>query len=1075
MAELFMECEEEELEPWQKGNKDDEDDDDEPIFVGEITSSKTSSYLSNKAGGTTFNLAQRGGMQNGGLSRGMMVSFSSGASSTIQSVNQQSVTSAPSNSSTMAVYQPGSRTMPASLTAQPMVMTQGFVLKDMGSPATVTQSSGGAIYNVRQTPSLTRYQSRPTVPVLSGVPSQLGRAGLPQLRPVATGRAIPNISYNPAQVNSSVPNVSTSSSGQKLVQRNSSKPLQTTQILNHASGIASAAQSTNVSNKRLAICERNNIASKKSKTIEVGSGSNPSILSSSSTNCPAVVPSYSSTSKGSHSNIKNGVPVPRACPKCNIHFNVLDSLRQHMVFCCPDLVSSYCPVPSSEQSPNKVLEIEKGKLIMLVNDFYYGKDDGDAHLNQQDQKTNTTFKCYSCLKILRNNIRFMNHMKHHMELEKQSSESWENHTTCQHCHRQFPTPFQLQCHIETAHSPYESTTICKICELSYESEQVLLQHMKDNHKPGEMPYVCQVCNYRSSMYSDVDNHFRIVHENTKQLLCPFCLKVIKSGNAYVQHYMRHQKKGVYRCSKCKLQFLTCKEKVDHKTQHHRTFRKPMQLEGLPPGTKVTIRASMTPYQVGSSSMPSINTATSSTLQCSSSVTVNTKLYSSTINQVKTEGRSLPAQYFKQEEKKESSANKKITKSFNIVLQSFRTGCGVHKCIECDTEIKEFASHFATYVHCSLCRFRSSCNKSYVAHMMSFHTVPSKKKFWMFREYSNKLRGIKLVCASCPFEVDVTGSDDMAKHLDRNKFHACRIVSESSASCAVDNNMFKGNEHISTTDEMKKSEEKPSSTLADAESLEIDLSSDGKQEKTEQPLKAEVECPSVEAVPSPNCDKLSDHQDKISSNENVESNESTEQTTDGLPSELTTEKESDTGETVQDDSSDREPAAANTAQEQGFSLVNDNVEIIQDEFEESASCDETKDCESLEDTMQKRKQTGDEGLDAEKCTQDKGDVANVEQNKDPKEDVSFEQFFRSKDEPEAVGSDVSEQGSIQLEPLTPSEVLEHEATEILQKGSVVTSTKKKGTATSEYIEENTKETSPGAILMSSEHLEENEKS
>uniref|UniRef100_A0A8B9GLD2 Uncharacterized protein n=1 Tax=Amazona collaria TaxID=241587 RepID=A0A8B9GLD2_9PSIT len=44
MAELFMECEEEELEPWQKRVKEveeDDDDDDEPIFVGEISSSKT--------------------------------------------------------------------------------------------------------------------------------------------------------------------------------------------------------------------------------------------------------------------------------------------------------------------------------------------------------------------------------------------------------------------------------------------------------------------------------------------------------------------------------------------------------------------------------------------------------------------------------------------------------------------------------------------------------------------------------------------------------------------------------------------------------------------------------------------------------------------------------------------------------------------------------------------------------------------------------------------------------------------------------------------------------------------------
>lgn len=192
--------------------------------------------------------------------------------------------------------------------------------------------------------------------------------------------------------------------------------------------------------------------------------------------------------------------------------------------------------------------------------------------------------------------RFMNHMKHHLELEKQNSESWESHTTCQHCYRQYMTPFQLQCHIESAHSPIESSSMtyifctvqshmtarpntdlwllfsanCKICELAFESEQVLLEHMKDNHKPGEMPYVCQVChlipscaflkcskenfhwcwisvlpipqvcNFRSSFFSDVETHFRVTHENTKDLLCPFCLKVLRSSHMYMQHYMKHQ-------------------------------------------------------------------------------------------------------------------------------------------------------------------------------------------------------------------------------------------------------------------------------------------------------------------------------------------------------------------------------------------------------------------------------------------------------------------------------------------------------------------------------------------------------
>lgn len=44
------------------------------------------------------------------------------------------------------------------------------------------------------------------------------------------------------------------------------------------------------------------------------------------------------------------------------------------------------------------------KRIMLVSEFYYGQFEGDG--NKLIKKTNTTFKCQSCLKVLKNNIRF---------------------------------------------------------------------------------------------------------------------------------------------------------------------------------------------------------------------------------------------------------------------------------------------------------------------------------------------------------------------------------------------------------------------------------------------------------------------------------------------------------------------------------------------------------------------------------------------------------------------------------------------------------------------------------------------
>lgn len=91
-----------------------------------------------------------------------------------------------------------------------------------------------------------------------------------------------------------------------------------------------------------------------------------------------------------------------------------------------------------------------------------------------------------------------------------------------------------------------------------------------------------------------------------------------------------------------------------------------------------------------------------------------------------------------------------------------------------------------------------------------------------------------------------------------------------------------------------------------------------------------------------------------------------------------------------------------------------------------------------------------------------------------EDVSFEQFLRKRDEPESVSSDISEQGSVHLEPLTPSEVLEHEATEILQKGNVTPSAKKAGQL-SEQTDETSRESNPSRMETTADKTDENEAS
>ncbi|XP_005401299.1 PREDICTED: zinc finger protein 280C isoform X2 [Chinchilla lanigera] len=552
----------------------------------------------------------------------------------------------------------------------------------------------------------------------------------------------------------------------------------------------SSVDQTSFGLKRPSTSKINSVNPKKLKTSEsiseISPSSSLSLSNFSEAPSQIVVSTDSNTSSIEH---KTGEPVRRCCPKCNIQFSRLDPLKYHMKRCCPHMLNNFVGTiktePSSAEGTTDTGS-DKEKLVMLVSDFYYGKHAGAL---EEEPKTYTTFKCFSCLKVLKNNIRFMNHMKHHLELEKQNSESWESHTTCQHCYRQYPTPFQLQCHIESTHTPHEFSTICKICELSFETEHILLQHMKDTHKPGEMPYVCQVCHFRSSIFSDVETHFRASHENTKNLLCPFCLKVSRMATPYMNHYMKHQKKGIHRCSKCRLQFLTCKEKTDHKVQH-RTFIKPRELEGLPPGTKVTIRASFGPPQSKQPSTPSSSAPSSSSLEVlppesKTTTAKNLTKYKtakfeasgSTANKPNTSKSSGGTAKNKAKVSCKHKRQRNRKSKLSVALKNFRCLRGTYKCIECRTKIKDFANHFSVLINCNFCKYSTNCNKAFVNHMMSCHTSQPNKRFYIFKKQLGAFRGITLVCLKCDFLTDSSGVDRMAKHLSQRKTHTCQVVIE----------------------------------------------------------------------------------------------------------------------------------------------------------------------------------------------------------------------------------------------------------------------------------------------------------
>ncbi|XP_052026905.1 zinc finger protein 280C isoform X2 [Apodemus sylvaticus] len=653
MAELFMECEEEELEPWQQKIEESEnkDDDDELIFVREISSSKPaiSNILNRCSPGSSSK-----GLKNG--------SFNPAISNIFKPTNYRN----PSSNPLIALpsFCPTHKSSESSDVSKP------------NFTETLSQDYPGASSSLQ----LSSTKDMPFSNMLqksTGVDQTLG------LKHPSTSK-VSSVNPKKPKTNASVSELN---------------PCSSSSLIKFPSGVSSQLVLSNMN----------------TSSIQCATG--PLLL--------------------------------RSCPKCNAKFSLLDPLKCHVERCCPDLIN---PVenPKSENSTVGTIDSDKEKLIMLVSDFYYGRHEGAI---EEDQKTHTTFKCFSCTKVLKNNIRFMNHMKHHLELEKQNNETWESHTTCQHCYRQYPNPFQLQCHIESTHTPHDFSTICKICELSFETEHLLLQHMKDTHKPGEMPYICQVCQFRSSIFSDVETHFRSSHENTKNLLCPFCLKVSRMATPYMNHYLRHQKKGIYRCAKCRLQFLTSKEKTEHKLEH-RTFIKPKELEGLPPGTKVTIRASLGSSQSRSSSPPS-STITSTSLQLSvpkskSTTTKNNSKGSS--NKVNTTSpqtistmtgkpnASKPGTGTTKSKAKSSYKQKRQRtrkNKFSVNLKNLRCDQGSHKCIECRSKIKDFSSHYSTHINCDFCKYTTNCNKAFANHLSSHNNHPSKQ-LCIFKKHSRAL-------------------------------------------------------------------------------------------------------------------------------------------------------------------------------------------------------------------------------------------------------------------------------------------------------------------------------------------------
>ncbi|KAM4568102.1 pogo transposable element with ZNF domain [Fundulus diaphanus] len=404
--------------------------------------------------------------------------------------------------------------------------------------------------------------------------------------------------------------------------------------------------------------------------------------------------------------------------------------------------------PSGTRAPGPAPSVaataasEPPRVVMSVEEFYYGRFSGDVSLRRPSAPGMNifSFNCNICAFKAENNLRLMQHVLHHSELVADR----KDRQSCRFCYRQFSSAEQLKDHQDHVHGSTHSSCLCRICEWAFDSEPAFLNHMKSNHKPGEMPYVCQVCSFRSSFYSDIVQHFATFHRETLFLLCVFCLKVIKNPINYQQHLYRHKLSQAFHCNRCRLQFIFLKDKMQHKVENHRSFRRPPQLEGLPPGSKVTIRT------YGKVKPPM---ASNSIFQP---------------NRIKTEHPKFPIQknptLFK--------APRSPTRRGPGRRDSCRSSPGDRLvCLECRTEASDLTSHYPTYVHCLLCSFSSCCSRAYAAHMIHHHVRGSKDKVLPLQKAPPPCAFL-LRCCRCDFKPP--SADQMAEHLQRNPEHAAAV-------------------------------------------------------------------------------------------------------------------------------------------------------------------------------------------------------------------------------------------------------------------------------------------------------------
>ncbi|XP_077292126.1 uncharacterized protein LOC143915379 [Arctopsyche grandis] len=168
------------------------------------------------------------------------------------------------------------------------------------------------------------------------------------------------------------------------------------------------------------------------------------------------------------------------------------------------------------------------------------------------------YTCDLCLKSFASKIFLVKHMRIHTAEKK-----------CKICHKSFTKLYNLKIHMEI-HARDKSHD-CKVCLKSFTSKLRFVKHM--NAHSENKPHNCLICKKTFSLESELVKHTITCGKLFK---CDICLKGFRFKQVLVKHMISHTGEKQYKCDICSKSFSYTSSLNAHMASH--TFDKPFKCD-----------------------------------------------------------------------------------------------------------------------------------------------------------------------------------------------------------------------------------------------------------------------------------------------------------------------------------------------------------------------------------------------------------------------------------------------------------------------------------------------------------------